>query len=175
MWHWVFPFLNKLNLSLSLLIDSLSQFGFIGKLLFIAILATILSPLVYGLQRITDANVNYILIWFILVMSDMFTGLWKHWKNKTISFRDFALKTIEKVFVSFVGLSIFSAFALSFAHDGFIEKYLILFGQISVSVYIGGSALTNLYVISSGKFPPVAFMERLKNFNKDGSIDNLTK
>lgn len=166
---------NKINLSLTYLIEQLENYGVLGKVMLVAIFTSFLSPFVYSAQRFVDINIDYVLLWFIFVLSDMVTGLAKHWKNKTVSFRDFALKTIEKVFVSFCGLSIFSAFALSFATDSFIEHYLMLFGQISISVYIGGSALTNLYVITSGKFPPIAFMERLKNFNKDGVIEGLTK
>ena len=167
--------LNKINLSLAYLIEQLENYGVLGKVMLVAIFATLISPLVYSAQRFIDLNIDYVLLWFIFVLSDMVTGLWKHWKTKTISFRDFILKTMEKVFVSFCGLSVFSAFALSFATDSFIQHYLMLFGQISISVYIGGSALTNLYVITSGKFPPIAFMERLKNFNKDGVIEGLTK
>ncbi len=167
--------LNKVNLSLAYLISQLETYGTIGKVMLVAILSTILSPLIYSAQRFIDVNVDYVLLWFIFLLADMVTGLMKHWKTKTISFRDFMLKTMEKVFVSFCGLSVFSAFALSFASESFIEHYLIMFGQISISVYIGGSALTNMYVITRGKFPPIAFMERLKNFNKDGVIEGLTK
>lgn len=157
------------------LIDRLSVFGTMGKLMLVMIISFTVSPIFYSIQRFCEVNLQYAVIWFVLVLADMVTGFSKHWKTHTISFRDFCLKTMEKVFVSFCGLAIFTAFSMSFVSGTVVSEYIVLFGQISVSIYIGGSALTNLYVLTSGRFPPIAFMERLKNFNKDGSIHNLTK
>lgn len=175
MWHHVFPFLNKINLSLSLLIEKFAEFGSLGKMLLVFIFSTFLSPFIYGIERFIDGNVSYVVVWAVLLTADSATGIMKHWIAHTFSAQDFFIKATIKTFVSFCGLMVFSAFAFSFSEKSFAEEYLLLFGRIAVSVYVGESALVNMYIITGKKFPPIAFMERLKNFKEQGSFDSFTK
>ena len=170
--------LNKINLTLAIIIDNFAEYGTFGKILLIFLFTTPISLIVFivlGIDRFINGNGDYIVIWFVLLISDTTSGILKHWMKHTFSGKDMFIKAMLKTFVSFCGLMIFTSFATIFATGSYAETYILLFGKVAVAVYIGESALVNLYTITGKKFPPIAFMERLKNFKEDGSIDNLLK
>lgn len=142
-------------------------------------LALLFSPSVYFTDLIhryvlTDRSFAEILI--ILIIFDLLSGMAKHWKLHTFSFFELFKGLLIKVFASITGLIVFNAFGQIKGMDQntLILANFILFGKLCNAVYVGGSFFNNLYILTGRKFPPLAWMNRMKDFNKSGSISNLT-
>lgn len=122
-----------------------------------------------------DSEFIKILVLFLLI--DLVCGIWKHWKNRTFDFKQLYFGLLTKVGISFLGMVLFNA--LSSVDDleaiPTINSWLLLVGKIMNLVYVGGSAFSSMYIITGGKFPPVAFMNKLKKFNETLDISELSK
>jgi len=54
-----------------------------------------------------------------------------------------------------------------------MSNSLELGGQIACFIYVGGSGLKSCFYISKGKFPPIGFMRRMKNFEETFEISKM--
>ena len=144
------------------------------------ILSVLFSPIAYIL-RLLDFYVltdkSFVEILFVFLLIDMTTGVWKHLKLKDFSPKSLFMGMLEKVFISMIAMVLFNAMG----HIQGLENnpqaldYFKLTGKLINASYIFGSALTSCYVITGGKFPPLGFMKRVKNFNATGQVDDLVK
>jgi len=135
------------------------------------------SPFAIVLDQINDwyfHNYSYIAFVFVAIIFDHALGTWVHGLIK----RDFSIKKniigffTKTVLVIIVGI-IVEGMTEIMVHDNIIKDYFSLIARLMVFIYPAGSALMNCAVITNGKFPPIGFMERMKNFNKDLSINNF--
>lgn len=108
----------------------------------------------------------------ICLIADLTTGIAKHFINKTIDLFKMLFGFIKKIGVSLTGMALFNALSAIEAGDTYTEWVKVV-GMVLVYVYVGGSASTNLYVITGGKFPPLSFMKRLDRFNQNLDVKEL--
>lgn len=116
-------------------------------------------------------------ILLILFICDLFSGIIKHWKLKTLSFTEMSVKFLIKMVVSLIFMVVFNLWASIplFAKHEDVASYFLLIGQLANGIYIGGSVFRNLHVITNGIFPPMSIMERTKDFNKTLDVTSLIK
>lgn len=112
----------------------------------------------------------------VLLIIDLATGVWKHLLQRDFCWRRLYTGFLQKLVISFLGMTVFNVLGnlqeLS-EMDG-LRAYLILCGKLVNIFYVGGSAFNNMFIITGGKFPPVGWMERMKNFNRTADIGQLT-
>ena len=110
----------------------------------------------------------------IVIVVNMAVGVVKHWKQNELDFREFALGTIEVVFICGAGFSLFLAIGNIEGLKGTeIGQWFLLLGRITVILYPAGTAFKNMHYITNGRFPSHGFMKRLKRFETTGNIKSL--
>ena len=55
----------------------------------------------------------------------------------------------------------------------FFKSYFSVLVQLMVILYPSATALTNMSVVTGGKFPPSGLLKKIKNFEKTGDLDSL--
>ena len=119
-------------------------------------------------------NIDYIAIVLITIAADWLLGSWVHWRIK----KDFSwLKNIggyglKLALVLVMGL-LFEGLSHIVKDESLVYTYLKLTGRLIVLFYPFRSACINSSVITGGKFPPLAWINKLTGFENDLSIDSL--
>jgi hypothetical protein len=128
----------------------------------------------FGPLIVKDAA--FVRILFLCLFLDLLLGAWKNYSRFTFNWKKLYTGLMEKVFVSFAGMVIFNALSSVEQLEALpeINSWFILTGKLMNLFYVGGSALSSMYVITGGKFPPVGFMQRLDKFNRTLNVDDLT-
>ena len=111
----------------------------------------------------------------VLVFMDLLSGVYKHIKSGTFSYKKMYTGFLEKVFVSTMGMITFGFFSSVHELGSYmdIKTTIILTGKFCNLVYVGGSVFSNLYVISGGEFPPAGWTKNINNFKKTLDIQNF--
>jgi phage-related holin len=162
------------------------QGGYIGKLIVTMITAVITSHLLficdYTLMAFNfiDAHIfndwSIIRLFMIAFSLDFISGIFKHVKLGSFSTRLGLWKVIEKGFICLVFIILGNTLGETINIKGNVGgEYVKLLFYVSAMVYVALSACANIYVISSGKFPPKFIMARLNGFYKTGDVDQLKK
>jgi hypothetical protein len=113
------------------------------------------------------ANSTLVIIIFSTYVIDIALGIFKHLKLRDFSFRELLLKAMLKLFIGFASMVIFNGFSVILEHDAaFIKTYFVLVGKLLTLVYYAGSASNSMSVLTNGKFPPTAWMNRMSEFTK---------
>jgi hypothetical protein len=169
MYHWIIDFLTN-----RLLIAHYGQMK--DQIINAFVVGIAFSPFAYLLEHITDwsiANQGYMYWVFIAVSLDHLLGSWNHYFHyKDFNFRKNAKGLIEKGAIVLMGGLIFEGIGYFLESDTLLRDYLSLVLRLSIFMYPANSAIDNLFIFSGGKFPPSAFMNWKKNFNKDFSLPN---
>lgn len=140
----------------------------------LSFVGTAIMALCEGLQYWFVQNIDYIAIVLIMIAGDWLLGSWVHWRVK----RDFSwLKNIggyglKLALVVVMGL-LFEALSHIVKGQSLVYDYLKLTGRLIVLFYPFRSACINCSVITGGKFPPLAWINKITGFETDLSIDNL--
>lgn len=99
-------------------------------------------------------------------------GMWKHMKHKTFRWEIFFKKTglmVAIVILSYVLLEMLvNTAGNNYITDGF--KVMI---QVSTLFYPSSKALKNIFILSSGEYPPKWLMEKVYNFESDGNLSSF--
>lgn len=113
----------------------------------------------------------------LLLFIDLVTGIWKHLKQKDFCWKRMYTGFLQKMVISFLGMTAFNVLGnvRELSELEGLRAYLILCGKLVNIFYVGGSAFNNMFIITGGKFPPVGWMERMKNFNRTTDISALNK
>lgn len=113
----------------------------------------------------------------LLLIIDLVTGIWKHLKKKDFCWKRMYTGFLQKLVISFLGMTAFNVLGnvRELSELEGLRAYLILCGKLVNVFYVGGSAFNNMFIITGGKFPPVGWMERMKNFNRTADISALNK
>lgn len=141
------------------------------------LLGATFSPLAFIIQHITDwyiTNQGTIYLFFGAIIVDWISGIWKHLKKKTFSWKLNGLGLLVKI-----GMVVFGSFlAESMPHflgdNNIVTTSLITILRLSIFMYPAASAWMNMSVISNGKFPPKKWIDKLESFNKNLNIKELT-
>ena len=80
-----------------------------------------------------------------------------------------------KLGVSYIAIQIFQAFSSpqEFINSPDARNYFVLTWKLLIMTYPALSAFNNIFYVSNKKFPPLWWMMRMQNFNKDGDIEKL--
>lgn len=114
---------------------------------------------------------------FTFIFTDTITGVWKHLKLHSFNPKQMMYGTMTKWGVSTTFAVIFHGvvFILNNGDDhSTVGDWILVVGRLSVTVFIVSSALANIYVITDGKFPPKALMDRFDKFNETLDPKELT-
>ncbi len=167
------------------IIDFLAQHIYIihkgavtAKLKSSAILGTTASPIAILLEKITDWYMtNMLTIWIIAgaVLADWLVGTGKHLMCKTFSWKENGKGLLIKTSMIVIG----GFLAESLPHflggdDNLITSGLVMALRLSVFMYPAASCWANMAIVTNGKFPPVGLMNRIKSFNENLNIKELT-
>lgn len=136
------------------------------SLLLSSIVGALLAIVEYYTKIIIENKVFLILI-FSVFMSDVLLGIWKHLKAKDFSFRELLTKALLKLVIGFFAMVIFNAMAgVEGIADTGLRTYFLMVGKLLTMIYYAGSAFNSMYFITNKKFPPYAWISRMKEFNK---------
>lgn len=148
--------------------------------LLICLLSSMIGSAVLTVLEYTQGLLVHNLIFLVIILSvyltDIVLGMFKHWKLKDFSFKDLVTHAMLKIGIGFASMLIFNAFGFVLQDDAaFVKTYFILVGKLLTLTYYAGSAFNSMSVLTGGKFPPLAWMERMKEFNKTLNPKTLTQ
>lgn len=127
-------------------------------------------------KGVTVANTTFLIVIFSVFLLDVVLGVLKHLKLRDFSFRDLLTHACLKMFIGFAAMVVFNGFASILEKDAqFIKTYFVMVGKLLTLVYYAGSAFNSMSVLTNGKFPPTAWMNRMKEFNKTLNPKTLTE
>lgn len=134
---------------------------------FFATVALLFDPL---RQLIAD-ELSFFSILTMALIIDLIIGAIKYWKLSQFSFKKLLLGLMIKVIVSYGGMMLFLSFKS--LDPGIAAEWFALVAKFTVLLYPAGSAFTNMYTVTDGKFPPLGFMKKLQTYGD--STDALSK
>jgi len=141
-------------------------------------LALMTSPVVFiieGLTKWTWDNSLYIIVVMGAIIADHLLGSIKHFfYDKDFSLKKNGTGLLIKVGMVVIGGFLFEGLKVIVDHDSILKDYLIIVTRLIVFLYPAGSAFGNMSVITNGKIPPKAFMDKVGNFQKNLNPKELT-
>ena len=158
----------------------LEQGSIAVKLTTAFILSILTSPMVYVFNRIKPfiiPETDFVVVITVAIIVDWITGMMKWWLRKKFDFRKMIIGLLEKVAISFFSMILFNGLGAitELQQHPDLRSYLVLVGKLAIFFYVTGSAFNNMYFITGGKFPPVGWMNRMKNFEQTADIDSFTE
>lgn len=149
--------------------------GFVSKLFSIMALAFALSPITYLLDKFSTwqiANEDYVSFVVGAIVVDHLLGSVYHafWK------RDFSLRKnlvglMLKLFIIITMAYLFEGLNALMSEKSILKDYTIMILRLMVFLYPAGSAFGNSYEMTGRKFPPVGFMEKIKQFSESATVN----
>jgi len=148
------------------------------KLLYSAMFTIMLSPFVYIFDFVRDFLIPekyFFQTVIFLCLADAGMGILKSIKLRRFSMLVLVVGLATKLGVSYVVVQIFQALSSpqEFINSPDARNYFVLTWKLLVMFYPALSAFNNIFYVSNKKFPPLWWMMRMQNFNKDGDIEKL--
>lgn len=148
------------------------------KLLYSAMFTIMLSPFVYIFDFVRDFLIPekyFFQTVIFLCLADAGMGILKSIKLRRFSMLVLVVGLAIKLGVSYVVVQIFQALSSpqEFINSPDARNYFVLTWKLLVMFYPALSAFNNIFYVSNKKFPPLWWMMRMQNFNKDGDIEKL--
>lgn len=148
------------------------------KLLYSAMFTIMLSPVVYIFDFVRDFLIPekyFFQTVIFLCLADVGMGILKSIKLRRFSMLLVVVGLATKLGVSYVVVQIFQALSSpqEFINSPDARNYFVLTWKLLVMFYPALSAFNNIFYVSNKKFPPLWWMMRMQNFNKDGDIEKL--
>ena len=148
------------------------------KLLYSAMFTIMLSPVVYIFDFVRDFLIPekyFFQTVIFLCLADAGMGILKSIKLRRFSMLLLVVGLATKLGVSYVVVQIFQALSSpqEFINSPDARNYFVLTWKLLVMFYPALSAFNNIFYVSNKKFPPLWWMMRMQNFNKDGDIEKL--
>lgn len=148
------------------------------KLLYSAMFTIMLSPVVYIFDFVRDFLIPekyFFQTVIFLCLADAGMGILKSIKLRRFSMLLLVVGLAIKLGVSYVVVQIFQALSSpqEFINSPDARNYFVLTWKLLVMFYPALSAFNNIFYVSNKKFPPLWWMMRMQNFNKDGDIEKL--
>jgi hypothetical protein len=154
--------------------------GVVGSLLVAFVTASIVTSLWNFVNTYIYDDWIFLKYFAVAISVDLASGIVKNWLTKSICWEDGLIKFARKLFVCIAILVMFHVF-VNFDKDGatavFAKEYLDMIKRLMILSFIGLSAITNIYEISGGKFPPLWLISRLRDYDDKGDkiIERETK
>lgn len=148
------------------------------KLLNSAMFTIMLSPFVYIFDFVRDFLIPekyFFQTVIFLCLADAGMGILKSIKLRRFSMLVLVVGLATKLGASYVVVQIFQALSSpqEFINSPDARNYFVLTWKLLVMFYPALSAFNNIFYVSNKKFPPLWWMMRMQNFNKDGDIEKL--
>ena len=148
------------------------------KLLNSAMFTNMLSPFVYIFDFARDFLIPekyFFQTVIFLCLADVGMGILKSIKLRRFSMLVLVVGLATKLGVSYIAIQIFQAFSSpqEFINSPDARNYFVLTWKLLIMTYPALSAFNNIFYVSNKKFPPLWWMMRMQNFNKDGDIEKL--
>lgn len=148
------------------------------KLLYSAMFTIMLSPVVYIFDFVRDFLIPekyFFQTVIFLCLADAGMGILKSIKLRRFSMLILVVGLATKLVASYVVVQIFQALSSpqEFINSPDARNYFVLTWKLLVMFYPALSAFNNIFYVSNKKFPPLWWMMRMQNFNKDGDIEKL--
>jgi hypothetical protein len=148
------------------------------KLLNSAMFTIMLSPFVYIFDFVRDFLIPekyFFQTVIFLCLADVGMGILKSIKLRRFSMLVLVVGLATKLGVSYIAIQIFQAFSSpqEFINSPDARNYFVLTWKLLIMTYPALSAFNNIFYVSNKKFPPLWWMMRMQNFNKDGDIEKL--
>ena len=148
------------------------------KLLYSAMFTIMLSPVVYIFDFVRDFLIPekyFFQTVIFLCLADAGMGILKSIKLRRFSMLILVVGLATKLGASYVVVQIFQALSSpqEFINSPDARNYFVLTWKLLVMFYPALSAFNNIFYVSNKKFPPLWWMMRMQNFNKDGDIEKL--
>lgn len=148
------------------------------KLLNYAMFTIMLSPVVYIFDFARDFLIPekyFFQTVIFLCLADAGMGILKSIKLRRFSMLVLVVGLATKLGASYVVVQIFQALSSpqEFINSTDARNYFVLTWKLLVMFYPALSAFNNIFYVSNKKFPPLWWMMRMQNFNKDGDIEKL--
>lgn len=148
------------------------------KLLNSAMFTIMLSPVVYIFDFARDFLIPekyFFQTVIFLCLADAGMGILKSIKLRRFSMLVLVVGLATKLGASYVVVQIFQALSSpqEFINSPDARNYFVLTWKLLVMFYPALSAFNNIFYVSNKKFPPLWWMIRMQNFNKDGDIEKL--
>lgn len=148
------------------------------KLLNSAMFTIMLSPVVYIFDFARDFLIPekyFFQTVIFLCLADAGMGILKSIKLRRFSMLVLVVGLATKLGASYVVVQIFQALSSpqEFINSTDARNYFVLTWKLLVMFYPALSAFNNIFYVSNKKFPPLWWMMRMQNFNKDGDIEKL--
>lgn len=148
------------------------------KLLNSAMFTIMLSPFVYIFDFVRDFLIPekyFFQTVIFLCLADVGMGILKSIKLRRFNMLVLVVGLATKLGVSYIAIQIFQAFSSpqEFINSPDARNYFVLTWKLLIMTYPALSAFNNIFYVSNKKFPPLWWMMRMQNFNKDGDIEKL--
>lgn len=148
------------------------------KLLYSAMFTIMLSPVAYLFDFVKNFLIPekyFFQTVIFLCLADVGMGILKSIKLRRFSMLILVVGLATKLGVSYVVVQIFQALSSpqEFINSPDARNYFVLTWKLLVMFYPALSAFNNIFYVSNKKFPPLWWMMRMQNFNKDGDIEKL--
>lgn len=153
---------------LQLIMDSTKDniFGFLA----VSKLALAVTPFVFIFEKVSKwgiDNQDYILIVVGAILIDWIFGTIKHlFFTHTFTWKKNAIGLTTKIALAVAGGFLFEGLNFLVKDSDFVVTSTKIVTRIIILMYPGISAFENIYIVSGEKFPPKAWMERLKKWNE---------
>lgn len=144
--------------------------GMAGALLMSFLTASAFSPYGQFINKYIYDDWEFLKYFAVALSVDLASGIVKNWLTKTICWEDGLIKFARKLFTCLSILVMFHVF-VNFdegSASAFAQEYLDMIKNLMILSFIGLSAITNIYEISGGKFPPLWLISRMKDFDDKG-------
>lgn len=148
------------------------------KLLYSAMFTIMLSTVAYLFDFVKNFLIPekyFFQTVIFLCLADVGMGILKSIKLRRFSMLILVVGLATKLGVSYVVVQIFQALSSpqEFINSPDARNYFVLTWKLLVMFYPALSAFNNIFYVSNKKFPPLWWMMRMQNFNKDGDIEKL--
>ena len=140
-------------------------------------LSILFSPFAFFIEVLTDwslINAGYVLFVFGAIVLDHAFGSYRHlYVDKDFTFKQNIKGFFLKLLVAIAGIFLFEGINHIIVKDSLLKDYLEIVMRLIVFLYPAGSAFGNMSIVTNGKFPPEAWINRLKNFQKNLDPNDL--
>jgi len=141
------------------------------------LVGTTLSPFAIIIQKLTDWYItNQVTIFFFCgaIIFDWLSGVAKHIKLKTFSWKLNGIGLLVKIGMVVAGSFLAEALPHFLGNDNLVSNSLLTILRLSIFMYPAGSCWMNMAIITNGAFPPTGWINRIKSFNENLTVKDLT-
>lgn len=150
---------------------------FLSKLKSAGTLALTFSPFAYILENLTNwslAHKDYITLVLGAIAIDHILGSLVHlFVKKDFSFKKNITGVLIKISLVVAMGFLFEGVNHIIEEDSFIKSYLSIVLRLTVFLYPAGSAFINSSLVTQGKFPPIGWINKIKNFNQNLDLTEI--